>query len=282
MRERCRRRGVAPLGSQPPSPASQTQLAPGPPLPCCLPTPRLPLPAHNTLCAHVQECQQLGVDSHDIRGSLRGLTAELPPLVGAALEALQAAPISEALQYYAAVACGEAGGAQAVLPVLAEVREGRTEPPAATQQAGAATAGAGDAAATAGALEVEWDLGAALEELGGGGGEQAATAGVGDAPTAGISWDLDASDLAAEVGGAEAGAGEAAPAGVSWEVEVEATGAADAAGAAAAGGSGGPAVDWGIDMGAGGEAAGGAASAAAGEEEAPAVVRRLVEDAAYR
>ena len=261
---------------------------------CCVMVCCLPLP---------QECQQLGIDSGDIRGGLLGLTSELPALAGAAVESLQAEALSAAIEYYSAVtgcqqggpaAAGAAGG---LLPVLAEVREGRTEAPAAA--AGPAASGsANDSSATG--LQVDWDLAAALEAVDGG---QA------DAGAAGISWDLGAAELATAGGD---GGEPAAAGGISWDFEVEAEPAAAAVGEAddaPAGADGAPAeMSWDIDISGLGEAAeqqqgqqggsassqgpdaaaaagaveGGAAAAAAASADEPATVRRLVEDAAYR
>lgn len=81
----------------------------------------------------MQECSALGIDCSNIRGGLLGLTAELPALAAAAVEALQAEGVSQGMQYYASVAGSQQQeqGEAALLPVLAEVREGRTEAPAA-------------------------------------------------------------------------------------------------------------------------------------------------------
>ncbi|PRW59500.1 CDK5RAP3 isoform A [Chlorella sorokiniana] len=251
-----------------------------------------------------QECRQLGIDSSNIRTGLLGLTAELPALAGAAVEALQADGISQGIEYYAALVDsqqqgGEAGAAaaaaDAVLPTLREVREGRTTPPA-EPAAAVAAAEPGSAAGGGGALEVDWDLGAALEAVGG---SEEGGSGAGGGAAAGISWDLDASDLTA----AETAPG-AAPGVISWDVEVET--AAEAEGGSSEGGASSAPVEisWDIELSgvgedttasevpgagaaaAGGGTAGGSAAAAeavaAAEAEEPAAVRRLVADAAYR
>ena len=152
--------------------------------------------------ALLQECQQLGIDSGDIRGGLLGLTSELPALAGAAVDLLQAEELTAAVDYYSAVTGCQQGDAAAasvaggLLPVLTEVREGRTEaPPAAAAGAGAAGSGSDSSAATG--LQVDWDLGAALEAVDGGGA---------DAGAAGISWDLGAAELAT-AGGAGGSSG---------------------------------------------------------------------------
>ncbi|KAI7844631.1 hypothetical protein COHA_001721 [Chlorella ohadii] len=200
----------------------------------------------------VVECRQLGIDSRDIRGGLLGLTAELPALAGAAVDALQADGITQGIAYYAALVGsqqqgGEAGAAaaaaaDAVLPTLREVRDGRTVPPA--EPAEPAVVDASAAASGSGALEVDWDLGAALEAVGGG--EDGGSGGGGGAPAGGISWDLDASDLAA----AEAAPG-AAPGVISWDVDVEvsAEGAEGEGGSSEAGASSAPAgISWDIEL----------------------------------
>lgn len=241
-----------------------------------------------------QECAQLGIDSTNIRAGLLGLTAELPALAGAAVEALQAEPVTAALRHYAAVVGEEAAAAgSGLVPVLAEVREGRTAPPAAP--AAAPGASSSEAAASGGGLEVDWDLGAALEAVGGEGEGTEAPSGGGE-----ISWELDASELAA--GGGGEGGDAAAPAGISWEVEVEAPAGGDDAAAAGGADASTPAeISWDIDISGVGEAkaaaaeaaapatptragagSGAAAAAAAAAADEPATVRRLVEDAAYR
>jgi hypothetical protein len=248
----------------------------------------------------VQECAALGVEPSDIRGGLRRLTAELPPLVGAAIQALQAEGITQGMAYYAAAAAagrrqreeeeeeeeggmpGQGGGPAAaaveeeLLPVLFELRQGRTAPPARQtappdqqQQGQRGEGGAGEGEA---ALEVDWDLGAALEAVEG----SDSAAGDGGAPAAGISWELDASELAAgeadeggDVGGEPAGAA-AAPAEISWDIDISGAGAdVETTGAAGAEGGAQP------------QAAAAEDRAAIGKEE-PAAVARLVEDAAYR
>lgn len=265
----------------------------------------------------MQECSALGIDCSNIRGGLLGLTAELPALAAAAVEALQAEGVSQGMQYYASVAGSQQQeqGEAALLPVLAEVREGRTEAPAAAAAAEAparsASGDGGDAAAAdsggsaATGLQLDWDLGAAL---GAAGGEEAGGGGAA-VPAAGISWDLDASDLAAaaEDGGDDAaGAGGGAAGGISWEVEVDPADVAAAADVAAdVAAEVAPAeIAWDIDIsgvgeeseqqeqqlagarqqGAGaGEADGpSAAAAAAAAADEPATIRRLIEDAAYR
>lgn len=260
-----------------------------------------------------QECQQLGVDSSNVRAGLRGLTAELPALVGAAVESLQAAPVTQAVEYYTAVVGQQQGQGQGsaaaaaaeLLPVLSEVREGRTEAPAG--DVATAAGGNGEDESSGTGLQVDWDLGAALEAVGGG-----AAAEDGAAAGGGISWDLDAADLA--TAGADADSAEAAgPVGISWEVEVEVpAGGADEVTAGSADVA--PVeVSWDIDISGEGETeqteqatqSGGkdsgsgsaagqgsstVAAAAAGvaggtgqaQEDEPAAVRRLAEDAGYR
>ena len=265
------------------------------------------LPPSTTPNVLPQECRQLGIDSSNIRAGLLGLTAELPALAGAAVEALQADGITRGIDYYAALVgsqqqgseAGAAAAADAVLPTLREVREGRTAPPAAEPSAAVIEAAeAGAAAGGSGALEVDWDLGAALEAVGGG--EEDGSGG-GGALAGGISWDLDATELAA----AETGPG-AAPGVISWDVEVEVAAEGEGEGGSSeAGASSAPVeISWDIELsgvgedttaseqpGAGaasgsGTAAAGAAAAAeavaAAEAEEPAAVRRLVADAAYR
>lgn len=256
--------------------------------------------------AHLpQECRQLGIDSSNIRGGLLGLTAELPALAGAAVEALQGEGITQGIDYYAALlgsqqqggkGGSQAAAAEAVLPTLREVREGRTAPPAEpAAETGFAAAAEAGAAGGGGALEVDWDLGAALEAVGGS--EEGGSGG--GAAAGGISWDLDASDLAA----AETAPG-AAPGVISWDVEVEA-GAEGEGGSGETGASSAPVeISWDIELSGVGEdttaseqpetgAAADSAAAAAGpsaaaeavaaaEAEEPAAVRRLVADAAYR
>ncbi|KAL4459017.1 hypothetical protein ABPG75_013882 [Micractinium tetrahymenae] len=251
-----------------------------------------------------QECQQLGINSGNIRAGLLGLTAELPALVGAALESLQADPVTQALEYYAAVTAqqqeqqGSGGGAPEagqLLAVLAEVWEGRTAPPepAAGEPAAGAEGSGGEAGGSGTCLQVDGDLGAALEAVGGGeaGGDSAAADAAG---ASGISWELDAADLAAageqagpagiswdvevapsaELGGeGEPASADGAPAGISWDIDISGTGETEQEAAAAASASGSGARG-------GAPAAQAAAAAAAGEW--PATVRRLVEDAAYR
>lgn len=266
-------------------------------MPKLLPTP----PCPNTPGCK-QECQHMGIDSSNIRAGLLGLTSELPALAGTAVDALQAEPISQALHYYTAVVGIQEGGATAaaaapsLLPVLQEVREGRTAPPPRASAAG--TAAAGGEAGGNGDLEVDWDLGAALEGVGGDDVSTGDMAG----PAGTISWDLDVADLA--VGGE--GGDAAAPADISWEVEVEALAAVADVDTAPAGGdaSSAPAqVSWDIDISGVGEdtttaeetfapssaaaancgaAEAAAAAAAAAEADEPATVRRLVEDASYR
>lgn len=245
----------------------------------------------------LQECQQLGIDSSNIRAGLLGLTAELPALVGASVQALQTDQVTQALEYYAAVTTQQleqAGGDGAqgpgqLLPVLAEVREGRTAPPepAAGEPAAAGEDG-GEGESIGTGLQVDWDLGAALEAVGGGEAGDDSAAGTSGG---GISWELDAADLAAA-------GGEAAPSGISWEVEVPGSAEGGDEGEPA-GGDGAPAgISWDIDIsgtgeteqqaaaaaGSGGGARGASApaAAAAAADEWPATVRRLVEDGAYR
>ena len=255
-------------------------------------------------CLPLQECQQLGIDAGgSIRGGLLGLTAGLPPLVEDAVEALRAAALTEAVEYYAAVAGSqqaEASSAVAasppdLLPVLAEVREGRTQAPsdsAAGQQAGLGSGGDGGG----GGLAVDWDLGDGVEASG----DRASTTAEADGGVGGmISWDLDAAELAAA---AEAPAGGAA---ISWDAVVEVGAemeASDAPAAAAADAAAptGSTISWDIAIDDLGESAasqqqdvkqqqqqqqasstGAAAAAAPAAEEGP-TVRRLVEDAAYR
>lgn len=244
------------------------------------------------LPAAVQECQQLGIDSRNIRAGLLGLTAELPTLVGAAVESLQAEQVTQALDYYAAVTAQqqEQPGSEPgqLLPVLAEVREGRTAPPQpAASDPVAADDGSGEAESSGTGLQVEWDLGAALEAVGGGEAGSDSAAGPGGG---GISWELDAADLAA--------AGEeGAPPGVSWDAEAQADGGDEAQPDGADGAPAG--ISWDIDISGTGETEQQAAEAGGGDggaptsqaptptpaaeaEEWPATVRRLVEDAAYR
>ncbi len=244
------------------------------------------------LPAAVQECQQLGIDSRNIRAGLLGLTAELPTLVGAAVESLQAEQVTQALDYYAAVTAQqqEQPGSEPgqLLPVLAEVREGRTAPPQpAASDPAAADGGSGEAESSGTGLQVEWDLGAALEAVGGGEAGSDSAAGPGGG---GISWELDAADLAAagEEGappgvswdaGAQADGGDeaqpdgadGAPAGISWDIDISGTGETEQQAAEAGGGDGGAPASQAP-----------APTPAAEAEEWPATVRRLVEDAAYR
>ncbi len=289
------------------SPPLAGKLSPRAPLAVAAPT---QTPTHPPTHTPPQECRQLGIDSRDIRGGLLGLTAELPALAGAAVDALQADGITQGIAYYAALVGsqqqgGEAGAAaaaaaDAVLPTLREVRDGRTVPPA--EPAEPAVVDASAAASGSGALEVDWDLGAALEAVGGG--EDGGSGGGGGAPAGGISWDLDASDLAA----AEAAPG-AAPGVISWDVDVEvsAEGAEGEGGSSEAGASSAPAgISWDIELSGVGEdttaseqpdsgaaaagsgdtvagpATAAAEAAAAAEATEPAAVRRLVADAAYR
>ena len=238
-------------------------------------------------CLPLQECQQLGIDAGgSIRGGLLGLTAGLPPLVEDAVEALRAAALTEAVEYYAAVAGSqqaEASSAVAasppdLLPVLAEVREGRTQAP--SDSAAGQQAGLGDG------VEASGDRASTTAEADGGVGGM-------------ISWDLDAAELAAA---AEAPAGGAA---ISWDAVVEVGAemeASDAPAAAAADAAAptGSTISWDIAIDDLGESAasqqqdvkqqqqqqqasstGAAAAAAPAAEEGP-TVRRLVEDAAYR
>ena len=242
----------------------------------------------------LQECQQLGIDSSDIRGGLLGLTSELPALAGAAVELLQAQELTADIDYYSAVTgyqqgdAAAADGAGELLPVLSEVREGTTEAPGAA--AGPAASGSGNDSSSATGLQVDWDLGAALEAVDGG---------EADAGAAGISWDLGAVELATAGGD---GGEPAAAGGISWDFDVEAEpAAAGGADEAPAGGDGAPVeMSWDIDISGLGEAAeqqqgqhgGGASSTApaaaaagaagAAAEDEPATVRRLVEDGAYR
>lgn len=61
----------------------------------------------------VQECQTLGIDGRDIRGGLLGLTAELPGLLGNAVDALKSKEVGEAADLYSVFARQCAAGAQA-------------------------------------------------------------------------------------------------------------------------------------------------------------------------
>ncbi|KAL4859070.1 CDK5RAP3-like protein [Chlorella vulgaris] len=267
--------------------------------------------AHKSAAAaaaeYEQECIAHGISGGDIRGGLLSLTADLPALVVDAVEALQAEGVSQGLQYYSAVATSQQGQQQAadaavpagtapqLLPVLCEVRDGRTEPPAAA--AGLAQeqeAGQPPAAAAGGSgrgPELEWDLGADLEALEAAAGDRSVP---GDA-AAGISWDLDAADMA--VAGSEAaGADEAAAGVISWDVEVEAAeeGGQDVEAAPTDSSTGAADVSWDIGISGEGEdssqkaaapahaasAASKAAVVAAADESA--TTRRLIGDAGYR
>jgi hypothetical protein len=226
------------------------------------------------------ECEGLGVGAAcdagggaaELRQGLAGLAAELPALMGSALEAAAAPEVGAAAEYYAAFTAtlqqggGGGGGGAApaeLLPTLAEVRAGRTQAP----EEGAAE----EEGAAGEAPQVDWDLGGGGG--GGGGGEEGN----------GMSWDLDAP--------ADGGGGE-----IAWDV-VEAP---EEEGEAAEP-SGAPAVSWDIDVSGAGEAAAAAGDAASGTpapppraaqsgreaaaaalRAAPPAVRRLAADAGYR
>jgi hypothetical protein len=254
-----------------------------------------------------QECIAHGISGGDIRGGLLSLTADLPALVADAVEALQAEGVSQGLQYYSAIATSQQGQQQAadaavpagtapqLLPVLCEVREGRTEPPAAAaglaQEQDAAQPSAAAAGGSGGGPELEWDVGADLEALEAAAGDSSVP---GDA-AAGISWDLDAADMAV-AGNEAAGADEAAAGAISWDVEVEAAEEGGQAVEAAPTDSSAGATDVSWDIGISGEgedssqkAAAPAHAASAASEAAvvatadePATTRRLIGDAGYR
>lgn len=218
----------------------------------------------------LQECQQLGVNSSDIRGGLLALTAKLPALAGGAVEGLQAPGITQALAYYGAVVAAQQGGDAAeaeagLLPTLREVRQGRTEPPATTARDAAAGSEAGGGG---GGLQVDWDLGAALAEVGG---DDDASTDAAPAAAA-ISWDLDAADLAVGAGDTagprDAASEAAAPLEMSWDIDISGEGEDTSAAveAPAAGAADAPA----------------ATTAVVAVDGEPATVARLVEDAGYR
>lgn len=252
----------------------------------------------------MQECEQLGIaGTAAVQQELKQLSSQLPALFEQIVQDLRSPKLEAVINYYqhftqyahsnnadkAAAAAtqqqrGSTGELPDVLPVLTEVRQGRTAP-----WEGPAGTDANNAAAASAAPAIDWgmDVGGGSDAAGGvdwgiSAADTAADAGGGDAG-GGISWDLG--DLTATAGGADAAGDTGAAAGISWDVavepEAENAGADTSAAAgpslnwdidlsgidmeesgqgvstAAAGG-----IDWGIDTAAAGAEAGGAAAAA--------------------
>lgn len=279
----------------------------------------------------LQECEQLGIaGTAEVKQELKQLSAQLPAVFEQIVQELRSPKLEAVINYYqhftqyahssnadkvAAAAAAhqqQRSGSELpdVLPVLTEVREGRTAP----WQGSTATADAANNAAAA-VPAIDWGL-----DVGSAGADGAAAGGVDWGVSAadtsadaagGISWDLG--DLTAAAGGATDAAGESGGGGISWDVTVEpdAEGAggdagADAAaglslnwdidlsgidmeesGTAAAAGGGGGGIDWGIDTPAAAAAAPGAAggSSSAGASagaSSEASAARLQLDSEYR
>jgi len=191
------------------------------------------------------ECERLGVDPTDVRGSLRGLAKELPQNLEKVADAVQTDKLGEAVAYYKAFSRYAHGtpDAEEMLPTLAEVREERTAPPA---NSASASGNGGEAAAPA--LNIDWGIDLGTGGVDGGSG--------GDAP-AGIDWDMDLGGGGGAGGSAADGAdgGDGATAEISWDIDLSAA-AADAAAASeqpvasasASGSSKAVEVEWGIDL----------------------------------
>jgi hypothetical protein len=226
-----------------------------------------------------QECARLGIAGASVRAELQRLGATVPAAFQHLLgEQLRGGGLGEAVEYYGNwVAYAHPGSSgESVLPTLAEVRDGRTAPPA----GGGGKAGGGGESGIA--VEIDWDT--ALAGAGGGadagGGAAEGAAAGGGGGSGGIDWDLDLSELAAAAaagggGGGEdeaGGSGGAAAGGegpsISWDIELTEAAAevADAAGAPSAGA----------------EAADGADAGASGGEAVEAAAARLAADHEYR
>lgn len=248
----------------------------------------------NSACTRVdaaracaQECAALGIAGHDVPAEVAGLQAELPALLRAAAEQVQAGALDAAMRYYADFLAytappeaaadaeeGAAGGAfnpaagalpPDLLPALQEVRRVELGDPAA-DAAAALGPGLGSGLGSGGgaAADIDWDLGAGEED-------SAATAIDWDAPVAPdpsggestadsapmeVAWDVDASgDEPAGGGAALADAG------------AEPRGRGEDAGDEAEGGPAG--VDWDIGVAAAGEQAPQHSAAGAGAPDAP-------------
>lgn len=207
----------------------------------------------------MQECAALGIAGHNVPAEVAGLQAELPALLRAAAEQVQAGALDAAMRYYADFlaytappeAAADAGGARGgtgqgpagrvadpaagalppdLLPALQEVRRAELGDPAADAAAalgpglgsGLGSGGGGGAAA-----DIDWGLGAGEED-------SAATA---------IDWDAP---VAPDPPGGESTA-DSAPMEVSWDV---------GAGADEPAGGGATPADAGAEPGGRGEAAG--------------------------
>lgn len=240
----------------------------------------------------LQECEQLGIaGTAAVQQELKQLATQLPSLFEQMISDLRSPKLQSVINYYQHFTHyahststdkpaqqqqdTASGDLPNVLPVLAEVREGKTAP-----WTGPTADAANNAAATAAAPAIDWGMGDSGAAGGGvdwGISAAEASAG-GEGAAEGISWDLG--DLSAGVDAAGE-SGEGAAAGISWDVAVE----PDAAGAAGldAAAAGGPTLNWDIDLsgidmeesGQGAEAAAGgidwgidAAAAAAGAESA--------------
>ena len=243
----------------------------------------------------MQECTKLGIPGTRIRSELQGLGRELPAHMARLMHQLQSAtPLADACNYYADFThyahtpkpssssshvtkpgSSRKNGASSelpdalsdLLPVLTEVREGRTQPPPTppptTSSAAAAAAepsidwgalgGLSADAPSSATAAISWDF-----DLPSGGGEPAPPAAHAGGGGPAISWDLDVDlDLGAtgHVGDAkvaeeeavdvkwdvpEGGSSSEAAPGISWDIDVTDVGA---------GGTGdgtGGAIDWDI------------------------------------
>ena len=244
----------------------------------------------------MQECTALGIAGHDVPAEVAGLQAELPALLRAAAEQVQAGALDAAMRYYADFlaytappeAAADAGGASGaaeegpagrvtdpaagalppdLLPALQEVRRAELGDPAA-DAAAALGPGLGSVLGFGGgggaAADIDWDFSAGEED-------SAATAIEWDAPAAPeppggestadsapmeVAWDIGA-------GANEPAGGRAAPA----DAGAEPAGRGEAAGDEAEGGAAG--VDWDIGVAAAGEQAPQQSAAGASAPDAP-------------
>lgn len=211
----------------------------------------------------MQECEQLGIaGTAEVKQELKQLSAQLPAVFEQIVQELRSPKLEAVINYYqhftqyahssnadkaaAAPHQQQRNGSELpdVLPVLSEVREGRTAP---WQGSTAAADAANNAAAAAPAIDWGMDVGSAGADGAAAGGVDwgVSAADTSADATGGISWDLG--DLTAAAGGATDASGESGGGGISWDVTVEPE-AEGAGGDAAADASAGPSLNWDIDL----------------------------------
>ena len=253
----------------------------------------------NSARARAQECAALGIAGHDVPAEVAGLQAELPALLRAAAEQVQAGALDAAMRYYAdflaytaplEVGAGAGGASRAagqdpaggatnptadalppdLLPALQEVRRAELGDPAADAAAalglglGPANPGRSSGGSAAG---IAWDLGAGEEDSAAAaidwdapvGPDPEAGESTADSATMEVSWDTDAEADEPASGGAAS-------------VDADPGGGCGAAGGQSEGGPAG--VDWDIGVAAAGEQAPQQSAAGARAPDTPGARRK--------